>query len=559
MFVSASNFSIAPTGASTLERFFSGPAAAAAKVGKAPAAQQEQHQQQQQQSQHPEGLVTGSDSNALGSAAGERPQGSTTAVRLTGIKRQGSYCGKQGKAARVDKHQGSLRGFLSATPALEQQQQPTLAAPAGLVQHSAGAAGASGTAAASGLRQPVCAAETDRSGGGRAGSEGGWGVAPGGDWCPTVAESDVDAGVYCSSGSTAGAVYRGTDAAVQVAAGLPMPAATSAAAAGCFAAPLTVPGYKPVSPARPALSALQLLQPAVPGATVLPAGLAGLAGQQQCSTQPPMQLSTDPPPAPGPTLPAQHHAFLPAAATAHSDMTCTASAQTVLHGGACCLQQGPGSEAVPGPPQGPVQDMSAHRPPCTAQQDGDNSIIQQGLAQSQGAEPPVPSLHAWLGSGQEEAGVSGNGLEQASHQQLRSTTQGQPQPEQLQQGQAAVTSVAVQQPQLQEGIQEQGQLPGVSTQQLQEELQRLQQPYVQGLGAVPLQLSDIDPEVLAALPWDIQMEVQQQLRARRGGGGRAAAPGRRGSRGAARGRAGGAGGRRQQAQDQGSILTYLRK
>jgi hypothetical protein len=181
----------------------------------------------------------------------------------------------------------------------------------------------------------------------------------------------------------------------------------------------------------------------------------------------------------------------------------------------------------------------------------------------------VPSLHAWLGSGQAVAGVSGNDLEQASYQQLRSTTQGQPQPEllqqgqpqseQLQQGQAAVTIVAAQQPQLQEGVQEQVQLPGVSTQQLQEELQQPQQPYAQGLGAVPLQLSDIDPEVLAALPWDIQMEVQQQLRARRGGGGRAAAPGRRGSRGAARGRAGGAGGRRQPAQDQGSILTYLRQ
>jgi hypothetical protein len=137
--------------------------------------------------------------------------------------------------------------------------------------------------------------------------------------------------------------------------------------------------------------------------------------------------------------------------------------------------------------------------------------------------------------------------------------QGQSQPEQLQQEQAAVTIGAAQQPQLKEGIQEQEQLPGFSAQQLQGEAQRLQQPLAQGLDAVPLQLSDIDPEVLAALPWDIQMEVQQQLRARRGGGGRAAAPGRRGSRGAARGRVGGAGGRRQQVQDQGSILTYLKK
>jgi hypothetical protein len=67
----------------------------------------------------------------------------------------------------------------------------------------------------------------------------------------------------------------------------------------------------------------------------------------------------------------------------------------------------------------------------------------------------------------------------------------------------------------------------------------------------PLRLSDIDPEVLAALPWEIQVEVRSQLRVPRGTV-HSSSRGRRGG-----GRLGNAGGRRQQAH--GSIFKYLKR
>jgi hypothetical protein len=74
----------------------------------------------------------------------------------------------------------------------------------------------------------------------------------------------------------------------------------------------------------------------------------------------------------------------------------------------------------------------------------------------------------------------------------------------------------------------------------------------------PMRLSDIDPDVLASLPWDVQLEVQQQLRANRAGS-TITQPGRRG-RGGAGGRVGAGSGRRQQQQlRHGSIHKYLSK
>jgi hypothetical protein len=59
---------------------------------------------------------------------------------------------------------------------------------------------------------------------------------------------------------------------------------------------------------------------------------------------------------------------------------------------------------------------------------------------------------------------------------------------------------------------------------------------------------------MAALPWDIQLEVQQQLRARARRVAGSTQAGRRGARASGGGRRG-----QQQQQQQGSIRRFLKK
>jgi hypothetical protein len=101
------------------------------------------------------------------------------------------------------------------------------------------------------------------------------------------------------------------------------------------------------------------------------------------------------------------------------------------------------------------------------------------------------------------------------------------------------------------------QLQQQSVQQPAQQLQPAQHRNSVAWAQQPMRLSDMDPEVLASLPWDIQLEVQQQLRANRAGS-TVTQPSRRG-RGGAKGRVGAGSGRRQQQQRHGSIHKYLSK
>jgi hypothetical protein len=184
------------------------------------------------------------------------------------------------------------------------------------------------------------------------------------------------------------------------------------------------------------------------------------------------------------------------------------------------------------------------RPAEPAQHQHHQLHVQESVVQQQGLQVPE-------GQGEEVQLQAELCLQQQQQQQL--PLQDRPwQDKQQQHGQG-------------QHVEEQhGQLGHGQQQQQQEQhgqVQQVQEQHVQGLpGAVsdplpvqPLRLSDIDPEVLAALPWDIQVEVRSQLRVPRGPVHSSSSSGRRGGGG----RAGNAGGRRQQGH--GSIFKYLKR
>jgi len=153
MFISASNFSIAPTGASTLDRFFTAPPAAAAATA-APATasaarassgaldniEQQQHQHQQQD--RGEQLVGGAQRTT--SSSGLAPTGGPKRPAAAG---RGAL-GRQSKTARTGSTQrGDLRAFFAAAAATAPAPAP---APAAATQPAQAAAAATATAVTAG-------------------------------------------------------------------------------------------------------------------------------------------------------------------------------------------------------------------------------------------------------------------------------------------------------------------------------------------------------------------------------------------------------------------------
>lgn len=469
MFISASNFSIAPTGASTLDRFFSTPAAApapavatTAPTHPAAPAGGSNPQQPQQQLVPPLPL---------------QQQPAAAAAGQAGVKREAVGAaghGRVSKAARFHTQPGDLRLLLAAAaPSAAATPAAVAAATPGPVQAAA--------AAAATQQEGRSAAERDAAAGSDLTGDLGWAFAWGADSDVSSAgeAGGLDTGRSEGEGEDEGTIVisdsqgplgdADADSNAHTADlfssfGAGSTAQTAVAARpGAFSAPTAVPGHlKHVSPARSALSALQALQPFSTSAA---------AG--------------------GVTLPG----------SAAAD----------------CQAAGQGSGTAP-----------------------DSTQPSQVLP---------PSLHAWLGGTQQQQQAgSQQGEGECAAERVRADGQQD----------AAAPAAACGDPGS-SSTQQQEEQPGSGREQGQGELVAWQpaQPRAGGgalLPGQPLQLADLDPEVMAALPWDIQLEVQQQLRAgaRRGLAGSTQAS-RRGARGS--------GGRRgqQQQQQQGTIHRFLKK